>query len=89
MMEIVGKKKSDYVSKKDGERKIGVSLFCVCGGDNDVEGKSVESLYISDKNDNYAFAKSVAIGSIIKVTYNRYGSIADITLEQSPEKAAK
>jgi len=89
MMEIVGKKKVDYVRRKDGERIIGMNLFCVCDGGNDVEGKSVESLYISDKNELYAFSKSVAIGSIIKVTYNRYGSIADITLEQPPEKAAK
>ena len=89
MMTIVGKRKADYVSKKDGERKIGANLFCVCDGGNDVEGKSVESLYISDKNAHYDFAKDVAIGSVIRVTYNRYGSVADIMLEQSPKEAAK
>lgn len=87
MYEVVGKQKVDYVSKKDNDRKIGISLFCVCDGGNNVEGKSVEKLYISDKNEHYGFAKSLPVGSLIKVTYNRYGSVADITQEPAKESA--
>ena len=87
MFEVVGKQKVDYVSKKDGDRKVGISLFCVCDGGNNVEGKSVEKLYISDKNELYGFAKSLPVGSLIKVTYNRYGSVAEMTQEPAKEAA--
>ena len=87
MFEVVGKQKVDYVSKKDNDRKIGISLFCVCDGGNNVEGKSVEKLYISDKNELYGFAKSLPVGSLIKVTYNRYGSVAEMTQEPAKEAA--
>lgn len=72
-MKIVGKQMVDYVSKKTNQPVKGVSLHCV-GARNDVEGESVETIFVSARSAMYESVISMPLGTSILVSYNRWGS---------------
>lgn len=73
-MKIVGKQSVNYISKKTQEPVKGVSLHCV-GSRNDVEGHSVETIFISAKSAMYDEVSKMPLGTEITVSYNRWGSV--------------
>lgn len=76
---VLGKQRIDYVSKKTNNPVNGISLH-VCGEDSRVEGMSVETIYISDKSPMYNDVASIALGSEIVVSYNRWGNVESVAL---------
>lgn len=77
-MEIVGKQKVDYVSKKSGEPVKGISLHCV-GSNNNVEGKSVETVFISARSQEmYDKVCKLPVGAKVAISYNKYRAVENI-----------
>ena len=77
MKEIVGKQKVEYTSKRTQELVKGVSLHCV-GTSNNVEGKAVETIFVSARSAMYDEVSKLPIGTNIEVSYNRWGSVEDV-----------
>lgn len=76
---VVGKEKVDYFSKKNNKQVTGLKLHVV-GNDDRVEGMSCDSIYVSSASPIYADVCSIAIGSDIEVSYNRWGTVDTIAL---------
>lgn len=77
MKKIVGKQKVEYTSKKTQELVRGVSLHCL-GTSNNVEGESVETIFVSARSAMYDEVSKMPIGTNIDVSYNRWGSVEDV-----------
>lgn len=80
MKRLVGRETVDYVSKKTNNPVKGVSLHVVGGTSNRIEGEAVETIFISEKNDLYAAVMKAPLGSELKVSYNRFGSVEDMEI---------
>ena len=79
-MKIVGKRMVDYESKKKpGTRVKGISLQCTTSRGN-VEGLAVEEVFVGDKLDIYQDLVKAPLNSEIMVSYNRFGSIDNISI---------
>lgn len=77
MKEIVGKQKVEYTSKRTQELVKGISLHCV-GTSNNVEGKSVETIFVSARSALFDAVSKLPVGTEIDVSYNRWGSVEDV-----------
>lgn len=75
---VLGIQKVDYISKRTGEPVVGVTLHCEFS-DAQVEGKAVSSVYLSDRLD-IPDLRSVALGSVVDIEYNRRGYVQGLTL---------
>lgn len=76
---VVGKQIVDYVSRKTNLPVQGVTLHCV-GTEENVQGLSVETIYISNKSKSYDTCMNLPIESKITVSYNRWGNIDTVEL---------
>lgn len=76
-MQIVGKQKVDYVSKKSGQPVRGLTLHVV-GIHNDVEGKAVETLFVSERSEIFKGVAEMPLGTEIRCSYNRWGNIESV-----------
>lgn len=76
-MKLVGKQAVDYLSRKTNKQVTGITLHLV-GTSPNVEGESVETVYISAKSPLYNEVAGVPIGTQIQLFYNRYGSVESI-----------
>lgn len=75
-MKVVGKQWLDFTGK-DGNQVKGQKLHCLCSKSS-VEGQAIEGIFINERSDCYTIAKSVAVGSDIEVTFNRWGKAESI-----------
>ena len=71
MYTIVGIQKHDYVSKKDGLRKLGTSLHMIYERP-DIDGNGVIEEYI---NDAVLDTSGLSVGDEIRLFYNRWGKV--------------
>lgn len=76
-MKLIGKQNIDYVSKKTNQQVKGVSLHCTTTRSG-VEGSAVETVFISEKSDMFKEVVAIPIGSEIKCSYNRWGSVDSV-----------
>lgn len=67
---LIGYRRSDYVSKRDGLRKTGYNFYFERSAPQ-VEGLATESVYFSDDK-LYGFTP--AVGLVVDYETNRYGS---------------
>lgn len=79
MKRLVGREPVDYVSKKTNNPVKGVSLHTV-GTSSRVEGEFVETLFISEKSGLYDSVMKAPLGSEIRPSYNRFGSVEDLEI---------
>lgn len=61
-MRVLGKRMADYVSKKDGQRKQGVSLYFADDSRSDVIGEACGEEYIANTNECYPEAMKLQVG---------------------------
>lgn len=76
-LQVVGIQKVDYVSKKTNQPVTGLT-FHVLGSRKDVEGEACETIFVSSRSD--VPVEDVKVGSVVEVSYNRFGSVQDIIL---------
>ena len=89
MVKVVGLEKVDYVSNKSGKPVIGFRLHCLRNDQQRVEGNSVESFFISQRNPNYnLIGNTVVVGGEYNVFYNRFGDVEDIRRVENTAPAA-
>ena len=69
---VLGIQKVNYVSRKTNQPVTGTTLH-VSYPKKDVEGQSVETIFISDRSE--ISLESVKVGSTVGVYYNRWGSV--------------
>lgn len=74
---VVGIQKVDYTNKV-GKHVVGTSLHTIHDMKN-VDGQAAESIYISATADIPA-VNNVKVGSMVEVSYNRYGSVDNIAI---------
>lgn len=74
---IVGKRNVDYTNKQ-GRQVTGIQLFVTCK-DAHVLGDKTDQLYISNASTCYKTCMSYEVGTVVLVSYNRYGQVADVT----------
>lgn len=70
-MKVVGKQWLDFVGR-DGNPVVGQKLHCL-STKSSVEGQAVEGIFFNERSEYCSVAKSVAVGSDIEVTFNRWG----------------
>ena len=73
-MKIIGKQTVEGVSKNTGNPYMGVNLFCSYESKN-VEGVGPEKQYIGSNCTGYADVLNAPLGSEVKFSYNRWGSV--------------
>ena len=89
MVKVVGLEKVDYVSNKSGKPVVGFRVHCLRNDQPKVEGNSVESFFLSQRNPNYdLIGTTVVVGGEYNVYYNRFGDIEDIRRVESTAPAA-
>lgn len=76
-MEIIGKQRVDYISKKTNQPVRGVTLHVV-GTRDDVEGRAVETLFISERSPIHAGVIAMPLGTEIRCSYNRWGNVESV-----------
>lgn len=82
-MKVIGKKR--YAIQRDGKLYVGISLHCTYPATQDgAEGDLTESFSIGDTKPGYPTALSVALGSEITPSYNKYGKVDDIVVMPDP-----
>lgn len=72
---VLGIQKVDYVNKAN-KQVLGTSLH-ITREDKRVTGVLCESIFISDRAQITALP-TIAVGSMIDIQYNRFGSIEDV-----------
>lgn len=74
MYKVIGFKKVDYVSKKDGQPRKGYEIYVeeTTPGER-VEGIEVHEFYLNAYNSAYV----PRLGDTVKPSYNRYGRVDD------------
>ena len=72
-MKIVGKQEVNYISKKTNQPVSGITLHCTSTR-KDVEGMSVETIFVSTRSNMYDDIVKIPVGSEVEVGYNRWGS---------------
>lgn len=77
-VEVLGVQNLDYVSRRSGEQVKGVMLHS-CFNDSAVEGRAVESIFISDKLD-LDVVYDIKPGMIVEVEYNRRGNVSNVEI---------
>lgn len=83
---LVGIQGSDYVSKKDGERKVGITLHITHDfprSAENVKGMCTEEIYISNKSSLFDKCRAFPCPALIDVDYdivNGYSRLFDINL---------
>lgn len=79
MVKVVGLEKVDYVSTKSGKPVVGFRVHCLRNDQKNVEGNSVESFFISKRNEIYSLiGTTVVLGGEYNVYYNRFGEVEDM-----------
>ncbi|MCM1104704.1 MAG: hypothetical protein NC409_11450 [Clostridium sp.] len=73
-MEIVGIERTTYTKKGTNEKADAIK-FHLMGERRNVEGKAVETAFISSKWDCYNECLGFKIGDNVHVSYNRWGNI--------------
>ncbi len=76
MYTIVGIKRHDYVSKRDGKRKLGTTLYMSYEMSN-MEGTAVLEEYI---NNEYCDTSGLEVGDVIRLFYNRWKKVEGFEL---------
>ncbi len=71
MYTIVGIKRHDYVSKKDGKRKLGTTLYMTFE-ERGIDGIGVLEEYL---NDGFVDTSELRVGDILRLFYNRWGRV--------------
>lgn len=90
MMTIFGFEKVDYISKRSKQRVEGLNLHCVSDYvENDrMTGQQVERIFISVRSPAWSSVQASKIGDMVKVLYNRFGSVDDVIVQKPDQKAA-
>lgn len=74
MFTVIGFKKVDYISKKDGQPKKGYEVYVESNTPHpSVEGVEVHEFYINAFNSGYV----PCVGDKVKPSYNRFGRVDD------------
>ena len=88
LVNLIGMSGSDYISKKDGQRKIGINLHTTRPfprSQSDVKGLCADVIYISSKSDLFEKCKTFNPPCVIDIDYdisNGFSRIYDINLEK-------
>lgn len=76
---VLGIQNVNYTSKKTGEPVVGVTLH-TSFKDNDVTGEAVDSIFVSDKLGLTSVLSGILPGTMVDITYNRRGYVADVAV---------
>lgn len=74
--QIVGKRDVDYINKQ-GRPVVGIELHLM-GKDKRVEGTLVETVFISKRSAFYEDVKNTSVGTVVTLTYNRWGNVEGV-----------
>lgn len=74
--QIVGKENVDYTNKQN-RQVTGVKLHLM-GKDKRVEGTCVETVFISSRSAFYDDVLSTPLGTVVTLTYNRWGNVEGV-----------
>ena len=78
MFQVIWIKKIDYI-KKDGNRALGLNLFCVDLTERkDLQGNACAELYISSKSDGWETANQLKINDTFTPYYTQRGMVGQI-----------
>lgn len=81
-MLVFGKQEMNF-DTKDGNHIEGIKLHCTKEPPNQYwTGKGYEGIFVSVKSDSYKSAVELPIGSLIDVSFNRYGKPDNFTVSK-------
>lgn len=78
-MKIIGKQKTEGVSKTTGNPYKGINLFLLYEAKN-IEGEGAMKQYVSSTCTGYEDVVNAPIGSEIDFKYNRWGSVDTVVV---------
>lgn len=83
-LKILGRRKVDFMGT-NGQQVTGVTLY-VGEEDQYTEGMKTDKIFVGTSKSCYNNCCTYPIGSVIFVSYNRNGSIVDVTLKVTNDK---
>lgn len=79
-MNVFGKQSMKF-DTKDGNHIEGIKLHCTKESSSEyIQGKAYEGIFISTKSDMHKLAYDLPVGSVIDVSFNRYGKADSFTV---------
>ena len=88
LVNLIGLSGSDYISKKDGQRKVGINLHTTRPfprSQSGVKGSCSEVIYISSNSELFEKCKSFSPPCVIDIDYDishGYARINDINIQK-------